>query len=50
MDDAVFNLDEWREAGGIPIFFDNRGTNKDGFGVENKNYVKTRTLEILKKY
>ncbi len=50
VDDAVFNLDEWREAGGIPIFFDNRGTNKDGFGVENKNYVKTRTLEILKKY
>ena len=50
VDDAVFNLDEWAMAGGIPIFFDNRGTNKDGWGVENKKYVKTRSLDILKKY
>ena len=50
VDDAVFNLDEWREAGGIPIFFDNYGTNIDGWGVENKKYVRTRSLDILKKY
>ena len=50
VDDAVFNLDEWSMAGGVPIFFDNYGTNKDGWGVENKKYVRTRSLEILKKY
>lgn len=50
VDDAVFNLDEWAMAGGIPIFFDNRGNNIDGFGVENKKYIKTRTLNILRKY
>ena len=50
VDDAVFNLDEWLEAGGIPIFFDNYGTNIDGWGVENKKYVRTRSLNILKKY
>ena len=50
VDDAVFNLDEWLEAGGIPIFFDNYGTNIDGWGVENKKYVRTRSLDILKKY
>jgi len=50
VDDAVFNLDEWALAGGIPIFFDNYGTNVDGWGVENTKYVKTKSLEILKKY
>ena len=50
VDDAVFNLDEWVQAGGEAIFFDNYGTNVDGWGVENTKYVKTRTLEILKKY
>ncbi len=50
VDDAVFNLDEWTQAGGIPIFFDNYGTNVDGWGVENKRYVRTRSLDILKKY
>ena len=50
VDDAIFNLDEWVMAGGIPIFFDNNGTNIDGWGVENKKYVRTRSLEILKKY
>ena len=50
VDDAIFNLDEWVIAKGIPIFFDNYGTNIDGWGVENKKYVRTRSLEILKKY
>lgn len=47
-DDAIFNCDEWYQDKGIPIFFDNYGTNIDGWGVENKKYVRTRTLEILK--
>jgi len=50
VDDAIFNLDEWEKAGGIPIFFDNRGNNIDGFGVENKKYLRIKSLEILKKY
>ena len=50
VDDAIFNLDEWCKCGGIPIFFDNHGNNIDGFEVENKRYVRTRTLDILKKY
>ena len=50
LDDAVFNLEEWEETKGIPIFFDNYGNNIDGWGVPNKKYVRTRTLEILKKY
>ena len=49
-DDAVYNLDDWYIKKGIPIFFDNYGTNIDGWGVENKKYVRTRSLEILKKY
>ena len=49
VDDAIFNLDDWHRAGGYPIFFDNLGTNVDGWGVENKKYVRTRSLEILKK-
>lgn len=50
VDDAIFNLDEWRAAGGKPIFFDTYDRNADGWGVKNKEYTKTRTLEILKNY
>lgn len=50
VDDAIFNLIEWEHAGGIPIFFDTYDKNVDGWGVENKQYVRTRSLEILKKY
>ncbi len=50
VDDAIFNLNEWEMAGGLPIFFDTYQNNIDGWGVENKKYPKTRTLEILKKY
>ena len=50
VDDAVFNLDEWVAAGGEAIFFDNYGTNVDGWGKENTKYVRTDSLEILKKY
>ena len=50
VDDAIFNLNEWAIAGGIPIFFDTYDSNIDGWGVANKKYTKTRTLEILKKY
>lgn len=50
VDDAIFNLDDWVHDGGFPIFFDKDGTNVDGWGRENTKYVKTRSLEILKKY
>ncbi len=50
VDDDVYNLDEWSLAGGIPIFFDLRGTNADDWGMVNEKYVKTRSLDILKKY
>ena len=50
VDDAIFNLDEWAAKDGFPIFFDNLDSNVDGWGIENKKYVKTRTLDILKKY
>ena len=48
--DALFNLDEWYLAGGIPIFFDNNNSNIDNYGKENKKYVRTKSLELLKKY
>ncbi len=48
VDDAIFNLEEWQSSQGIPIFFDNNGTNIDGWGVENKKYTRTRSLNILK--
>ena len=47
-DDAIFNCDEWYMEKGAPIFFDNYGNNVDVWGVENKKYVRTRSLEILK--
>ena len=50
VDDSLFNCDDWYQAGGMPIFFDTRGTNTDGWGVPNTKYKKTRTLDILKKY
>lgn len=50
VDDALFNLDEWYLAGGIPIFFDNNNSNIDNYGKENKKYVRTKSLELLKKY
>lgn len=50
VDDNLYNLDDWYMASGIPIFFDKFGNNYDGYGRENKKYVRTRTLEILKNY
>ena len=50
VDDSIFNLDDWKAAGGIPIFFDSYGNNIDGWGMENKHYTRTKTLNILKKY
>ena len=50
LDDAIFNLDDWFVKRGIPLFFDTYDTNIDGWGKENKRYIRTRSLEILKKY
>ncbi len=48
IDDLLFNLDEWNEAGGISIFFNKNNDNKDGFGIENTKYRKVNSLEFLK--
>lgn len=50
IDDALFNLEDWEKAGGVPILFNKDGFNVDRRGIENKKYVRTRTLEILRKY
>ena len=50
VDDAIFNLDDWNLAGGVPIYFNKDGMDIDGWGVRNKRYVKTRSLEILRKF
>lgn len=50
IDDSLFNLEDWEKASGIPIFFNKDGLDVDGWGETNKKFIKTRTLEILKKY
>lgn len=49
VDDAVFNLKEWEEAGGIPIFFDKNGNGIDGWGKKNSEYRTIDSLEKIKK-
>ena len=45
-DDALFNLDEWQEAGGIPIFFDINNDNYDSWDKPNvKQYKKVNNLK-----
>ncbi len=48
VDDAVHNLDDWKEAGGIPIFFNKDGLNLDNWGEINTKYKKIRTLNMFK--
>ena len=48
VDDAVHNLDDWRKAGGIPIFFNKDGLNLDNWGESNTKYKKIRSLNMFK--
>ncbi|MBQ2946603.1 MAG: hypothetical protein IJE04_01960 [Bacilli bacterium] len=49
VDDTVHNLDDWKEEGGIPIFFNKDNLDIDGWGKENKKYPKIKSLDYLKK-
>jgi len=48
VDDTIHNLDDWMSKGGIPIYFNMNNSDIDGWGNENKNYVKIKSLEYLK--
>ena len=50
VDDALHNLDDWHEAGGISIFYDRFHKNADGYGVSNTKYDKIDSLDELNKY
>ena len=44
-DDGLFNLDEWKEAGGIPYLFDKDDTNQDSWHRPNiNNYPRVKSL------
>lgn len=49
IDDTIHNLDDWKEKGGIPIFFNKDNLDIDGWGKINKEYIKIKSLEYLKK-
>ena len=47
-DDALYNLDEWQEEGGIPIFFDINNDNYDSWDKPNvKQYKKVNSLKDI---
>lgn len=48
VDDSIFNLDEWKEQGGISIFFNKNGADYDNRGTRNERYPKIKTLSMLK--
>jgi len=48
VDDTVHNLDDWKELGGIPIFFNKDNLDIDGWGKANNKYPKIKSLEYLK--
>lgn len=50
LDDTVHNLDDWFNHSGTPIFFHRDNLDVDGWGRENKMYIKTRSLKILRRY
>ena len=45
IDDLVSNLDEWSNAGGIPIFFDK---NKNGIDDAKRKNIKYKSIRSLK--
>lgn len=49
VDDTVHNLDDWKEKGGIPIFFNKDNLDVDGWGRTNTDYPKIKSLDYLKK-
>ena len=49
IDDTVHILDDWKEKGGIPIFFNKNNLDIDGWGRTNTKYVKVKSLDCFKK-
>lgn len=47
VDDTVHNLDDWYQAGGIPIFFNKNNEDIDGWGKTNTKYQKIKSLRQL---
>lgn len=51
VDDCLKNLDDWVQAGGIPIFFDGNDDDYDSWNQKNiKQYRKTLTLSMYNNY
>ncbi|MBE6139754.1 MAG: hypothetical protein E7174_04600 [Firmicutes bacterium] len=48
IDDTIHNLDDWKQYGGIPIYFNKNNCDVDGWGNVNKNYTKVNSLDYLK--
>ena len=49
IDDKVYNLDEWKSNGGIPIFFNKDNKDIDIYGKVNTEYKKISDLRMLVK-
>jgi len=48
VDDTIHNLDDWKQKGGIPIFFNKDNLDIDGWGKINKEYTKIKSLDYLR--
>lgn len=49
IDDTLHVLDNWKEKGGIPIFFNKDNLDMDGWKYTNTKYVKIKSLDCFKK-
>ncbi len=47
IDDKVYNLEQWEECGGIPIFFNKDNSDYDVRGNKNTKYKKISNLDLL---
>ena len=47
IDDKIYNLEQWEEKGGIPIFFNKDNQDYDVRGNKNIKYKKIFNLDIL---
>ena len=49
IDDKIYNLDKWTEAGGIGIFFNKDNKNIDIYGKINTQYKTINSLDLIMK-
>lgn len=49
IDDTFHNLTDWKEAGGIPIYFHKDGVQVDPFGNTNPGFETIKTLKYISK-